>query len=898
MVQPIGIRYYQLFNNGIGIIIYHQLKERHCHTLPIHAPCVLTDHKKGGSAVLDLASTKVSAGTMFYLSEDTFWGVDCDDRSQVFTYDPNSDLMASATRAGSVDIGSLTYTGTKKYGGSNLSLASVNISNNSPTTSLVAVAAIEQSLRQLGIVDAEVPKPYRGNIIWKSGYKLNYTGEGGATTTVEFGIDSESSDGNIPEEVQSHWDEVLEKASHYGGTEPRFSWRIKLYIRSGLPNLDGSVILRSPSTVPSAAMSCCGTPRTDPPKNNEKPLPIPQWDYQPTADASYGDDGSPRSQYAPSSAMAPAMAYQPQRQSTFGTAGFQNAMGGSPGQFGQQPQFDAATLNNSMHGKDPTTSSFRTSTISPSVPYQNGMMSPPLPPMSPPFSMSATPQVMNYTLPSSDEGKLSVSIDFGTTFSGVAYGSSRIAGGKVQQILQWPGSFENFRKIPTCLLYGEQGEVLTWGLEAKNASPIPGSFRCEWFKLFLEPKSCVREQSTRVCPVSPARPERLCYQGTDKNWRERLRIITEPEAAAVHCAYLTNLHQLRPSQNFMICDAGGGTVDLAIYKILGSLEKLEIGEVCARSGKNCGSLFLDLRFRDLVARMLERHPAHTDSASLAYFQHAFSETDKLTFRGEEDDRTPFQFNCFNVEDPDDASVFDPVVSEVLQLIEEQISKCNQPIHALLLVGGFSGSEYLFKRVDIEPEQQQFGSRIGVIARPADADTATCRGAARYGLSNRALVSSVIAPRAYIMKVKLPADPEDWQKRPAYITTNNAGIHICENRLQYLVQKGAILRKGQRVKTKFCKFSQGPQDSTFVAVLYTSESEQTMRYTDEGETSELCKWTVDLSTLPSFAEHARMGSMTGFYTEFELGLELDSAEVRGVLLYNGEEWGRVVFEFLN
>ncbi|ELU35656.1 hypothetical protein AG1IA_10314 [Rhizoctonia solani AG-1 IA] len=72
----------------------------------------------------------------------------------------------------------------------------------------------------------------------------------------------------------------------------------------------------------------------------------------------------------------------------------------------------------------------------------------------------------------------------------------------------------------------------------------------------------------------------------------------------------------------------------------------------------------------------------------------------------------------------------------------------------------------------------------------------------------------------------------------------------------------------------------------------------MRYTDEGETSELCKWTVDLSTLPSFAEHARMGSMTGFYTEFELGLELDSAEVRGVLLYNGEEWGRVVFEFLN
>lgn len=63
----------------------------------------------------------------------------------------------------------------------------------------------------------------------------------------------------------------------------------------------------------------------------------------------------------------------------------------------------------------------------------------------------------------------------------------------------------------------------------------------------------------------------------DKSWRERLHIITyvsyltpatcthkslnsEPEAAAVHCAHLTNLHQLKPSQVFAIADCGGGTV--------------------------------------------------------------------------------------------------------------------------------------------------------------------------------------------------------------------------------------------------------------------------------------------------------------------------------------------------
>jgi len=49
-------------------------------------------------------------------------------------------------------------------------------------------------------------------------------------------------------------------------------------------------------------------------------------------------------------------------------------------------------------------------------------------------------------------------------------------------------------------------------------------------------------------------------------------------------------------------------------------------------------------------------------------------------------------------------------------------------------------------------QAQFSTRIRVIARPADADTATLRGAARYGLARTPLVSSVIAPRSYLMKV--------------------------------------------------------------------------------------------------------------------------------------------------
>lgn len=98
-----------------------------------------------------------------------------------------------------------------------------------------------------------------------------------------------------------------------------------------------------------------------------------------------------------------------------------------------------------------------------------------------------------------------------TTFSGVAYGSTRLFSGQIKQILSWPGSYETYRKVPSCILYlqespEEEARVIAWGLEAKSASLGPGMvklvlflffvrltdldwIRCEWFKLFLSPEA-------------------------------------------------------------------------------------------------------------------------------------------------------------------------------------------------------------------------------------------------------------------------------------------------------------------------------------------------------------------------------------------------------------------------
>ncbi|GAA5914368.1 Hsp70 family protein [Sporobolomyces salmoneus] len=574
------------------------------------------------------------------------------------------------------------------------------------------------------------------------------------------------------------------------------------------------------------------------------------------------------------------------------------------------------------------------------------------------------------------ESKLSVGIDFGTTFSGVAFGSSRLFSGQIRQILNWPGSYETFRKVPTCIAYyqaspNEEAQIIAWGLEASSLSLREGFYKVEWFKLFLDPLvlrdgqnaassrlpqlphgkqpidcitdylSCLwryakeriieeigivadLDAANVILTVPAAWDATACSlmreaairaglvqssRGGDFNWRDRLQIITEPEAAAIHASTLASLVELRPSMSFLLCDAGGGTVDTAVYKLIGQLSALEIAEMCSRTGANSGSLFLDLRFEALVKSLLKNHPVHLEPSSLLSFRHAFSDSDKLMYLGEEDDDTHFRFNCFNIEDAHDPSVglesgelvipgsvlrrdvFDPIVSQVLGIIETQLSKVpGKSVNALILVGGLSSSQYLFQRV-----QEAYGGRIGIIAKPRDSDVSVLKGAARYGLG-KPTVSSVISPRSYIMKCKLPAEDVDRYQRPGFISTNDAGVEVCENRLSYLVAKGAVLRKGQKLRSRFCKFSRSPLDCHFTAILYVSDEDRIFRYTDEGEILELCRWSVDLSTLPSFQYHAQT-STGGFYTEFDLGLIFDSAEVLGVLLDDeGRECGRATFEF--
>ncbi|KAF9510320.1 hypothetical protein BS47DRAFT_1396057 [Hydnum rufescens UP504] len=338
------------------------------------------------------------------------------------------------------------------------------------------------------------------------------------------------------------------------------------------------------------------------------------------------------------------------------------------------------------------------------------------------------------------------------------------------------------------------------------------------------------------------------------------------EASVIHFA-LSPEFKFQQDQVLTICDAGGATIDLATYYVL------------------------HLRFRELVQARLATHPAHLDEASLATLAgHSRDQRNQPT-KALKTTRSYFDSDAFTLkicmnDILDDAAVgldhgelvipgdvlrrevFGPVVEQILHSIASHLQASNLGSDVLLLVGGFSTNDYLFRRIT-----EQFSSSVVSIIRPARGENALCHGGARFGIGS--LVSSIIQPQNLFRRVALPAERDDRMMRPVYIT-NVAGRSLCECRVEYIIRRGASFMKGGRSELRLRKHCSSRYDRTFELVLYTSSGNQKRRYSDQEQGEELCLYRVDLGTYPNFLEQVETSLFGDFYVDFVLGFEMDSA----------------------
>ncbi|KAF9121417.1 Heat shock 70 kDa protein 12A [Mortierella sp. GBA39] len=317
---------------------------------------------------------------------------------------------------------------------------------------------------------------------------------------------------------------------------------------------------------------------------------------------------------------------------------------------------------------------------------------------------------------------------------------------------------------------------------------------------------------------------------------ERLMLVSEPEAAALYCERACKQYDLQDGDRFLICDAGGGTVDLIVYDISSSQGR-RLSEVTKGHGASCGSMFIDLNFRDLLIRKFGRNGAKFPKGIIPQLIETFAYQLKPHFDGVEDQYLALpRSDCFDdIEDPGAIgidggymrlkacelkdTVFEPVVVKVLRLIQEQLDAAKE-CSAIFMVGGFGASNYLLDRA-----KQEFSDMVRTIAAPYKPEIAVVCGAVYVGL-NPTVVTARVSRRCYGVSVlELFQEGVD----PIGFKVRMIDGEYCKDRFSVFVKKDQKVQVDECVTNFYWVKKQDSYDTGACALCIYSVNGQPPRY---------------------------------------------------------------------
>ncbi len=496
--------------------------------------------------------------------------------------------------------------------------------------------------------------------------------------------------------------------------------------------------------------------------------------------------------------------------------------------------------------------------------------------------------------------RVAAAIDFGTHSTGYAWvpvdeHNDDSARRKINVHAGWPHQPVPGAKTLSAVLLTVDRAVQAWGYTARKqrGTATPGSYH-QAFKLDLggvrpgqpdtehteNPLSAVEATLVaaaflgEIVRVAVQEIEAAGYQQDDIRWcltvpaiwddraisltrqvavraglpddTERLRLVREPEAAALHClargAYLVNprrapaVGQVAGGSRYMIVDCGGGTVDISAYEVNAAGRLRQVGTL---SGGTFGSEFLNRAFLtkvlarriggiDKVADLARSHPDVLADLADEWEKQKLTVdvteaggsvrvTDKLlvpltvrVYRALEDvvpdlrqqlRKSQEDEDSIVVERAEVAEIFEGEVGKILAAVDGQLAAMGGRKGAaaapekILLVGGFAQSRYLQLRLSL-----YLGDRATVLVPPDGAD-AVLTGAVHFCYDS-ALIGARLSRYTYGFEVCMPfeegTDPEDSR-----LISDYNGEALCSTRFNPVVAINESVPVDYEYNTEVC-----------------------------------------------------------------------------------------------
>ncbi|RDA93953.1 hypothetical protein CP533_5033 [Ophiocordyceps camponoti-saundersi (nom. inval.)] len=395
---------------------------------------------------------------------------------------------------------------------------------------------------------------------------------------------------------------------------------------------------------------------------------------------------------------------------------------------------------------------------------------------------------------------------------------------------------------------------------------------------------------------------RECAEKAGMGTGDKLQIVSEPEAAAIFAIEDMFRTGMEVGDTFIICDAGGGTVDLASCTIESKSPSFkspnfELAMTQTNLGGLCGSSYLNRILRSYLKRKLEGYGRFAeDDESLSYVVQEFERRLKPEFSGNEDRvhkiriaglkeskrhgvfRNLLTFTTSELK----REVFEEVMDRIKNMVRDQIRRTSGPIKAILLVGGFGNNPYLKETIegmDIVQREKIDVNRIN--HRQVSRIFQDCDG--RFNMTGTR-VSSRIAGRHYgtkaYVKYKPEVHPLNRRKVSSLWELRHDGYKV--EAMTWFAEKGVRIPDGESIPFKFEKTAPvGNHLDCYADVEICVCEEPTAPTYPDSSVIKIARMRLEFKgiTIPK-----RRGDQGDFHVaEFEIDMKLESASLsfRGV-----------------
>ncbi|KAE8411147.1 hypothetical protein BDV36DRAFT_306351 [Aspergillus pseudocaelatus] len=361
-----------------------------------------------------------------------------------------------------------------------------------------------------------------------------------------------------------------------------------------------------------------------------------------------------------------------------------------------------------------------------------------------------------------------------------------------------------------------------------------------------------------------------------------IRLISEPEAAAMHALNASNPHGLEVGDTVVLCDAGGGTVDLITFSIAEREPTPRLKEEASGDGSLCGKSRLSSMpgwGRDTLDEAMQRF----ETVIKRTFCGDVTQDSMIPVPGIADDSAiHVHRGRLRVRGQEMVDLFKPILEEVHYLVDNQVRTSKKRVKALFLVGGFGQSPYLRRYLcDALPQDME-------ALAPVDGWTAV------------PLVESRVARNYYGMIYQMRYEREIHDRRKRY-WSDFYGCY-CIQVMKWFIQKGDEIKEAEPIETSWQNYrlcSYGNFDSIRVNLyeLHTPVAEEPPLYFDR----RVKKHAVLNPNLDAI-EKARMPVRLGYDNQeyYHIGYEIHatyfSAHCEYALWYEGRNHGGVRVDY--